>query len=107
MPYPAVGSGIATQFMANGESTYGIAQTMASARSYEIKSETLELKKNTVQGEGLAAGRLYDRTKRRVLTTYDVSGGVTLDLPTRQLAFFPPVHGWLFWPGASNAYPDW
>jgi hypothetical protein len=88
MPYPAVGSGIATQFMANGESTFGIAQTMASARSYEIKSETLELKKNTVQGEGLAAGRLYDRTKRRVLTTYDVNGGVTFDLPTRQLAFW-------------------
>jgi hypothetical protein len=88
MPYPAVGSGLATQFMATAEATFGVAPSLASARSYEIKSETLELKKNTVQGQGLAAGRLYDRTKRRVLTTFDVNGGTTLDLPTRQLAFW-------------------
>jgi hypothetical protein len=88
MPYPAVASGLGTQVVANDEGTFGVAANLASGRSYEIKSETLELKKTTVQGEGLAAGRVYDRSKRRVLTNYDVNGAVILDLPTRQLAFW-------------------
>jgi hypothetical protein len=88
MPYPAVGSGLAAQILAVAEGTYGVAPSLAAARSYEFKSETLELKKNTVQGEGLAAGHLYDRTKRRVLTTFDVNGSITMDLPTRQLAYW-------------------
>lgn len=88
MPYPAVASGLGTQLIANDESPFGVAANLAAGRSYEIKSETLELKKTTVQGEGLAAGRVYDRGKRRVLTNYDVSGNIILDLPTRQLAFW-------------------
>lgn len=88
MPYPAVASGLGTQIVAQDESTFGVAPSLSGARSYEIKSETLELKKTTVQGEGLAAGRVYDRSKRRVLTNYDVTGAITLDLPTRQLAFW-------------------
>ena len=89
MAYPVVGSGLDAQILAIAESTYGVAPaSLAAARSYEFKSETLELKKNTVQGEGLAAGHLYDRTKRRVLTTYDVNGGLVMDCPTRQLAFW-------------------
>ncbi len=88
MPYPVVGSGISTQVVATAEGTFGVAASLAAARSYEIKSETLELKKTTVQGEGLAAGHVYDRTKRRILTNYDVSGNMVLDCPTRQLAFF-------------------
>jgi hypothetical protein len=84
----AVGSGLATQFLAISESVYGVAPSLAAARSYEIKSETLELKKTTVAGEGLAAGKVYQRTKRRVLTNYDVQGGITLELPTRQMAFW-------------------
>ena len=53
----AVGSGIATQVVTKDESTFGVAPTLASgARSYEIKSETLELRKTTVQGQGLHAG---------------------------------------------------
>jgi hypothetical protein len=88
MAYPIVGSGLDTQISATAESTYGVAPSLAAARSYEFKSETLELKKTTVQGQGLAAGHLYDRTRRRVLTNYDVSGGITMDCPTRQLAFW-------------------
>lgn len=88
MAYPNVGSGLATQVMATSESTYGVAPSLASARCYEIKSETLELKKNTVQGQGLAAGRLYDRTKRRIVTSWDVTGNVVLDVPIRQLGFW-------------------
>lgn len=88
MAYPVVGSGLDAQLLAVAESTYGIAPSLSGARGYEFKSETLAMKKNTVQGEGLAAGRLYDRTKRRVLTTYDVAGNIVMDCPTRQLAFW-------------------
>jgi len=85
---PLVGSGIATQIVATAESTFGVAPSLTGARSYEIKNETLELKKTTVQGQGLHAGGFYDRARRRVLTNYDVTGGLTLDLPTRLMAFW-------------------
>lgn len=88
MPYPAVGSGLALQILATAESTFGVAPSLTGARSYEVKNETLELKKTTVQGQGLAAGVLYDRTKRRVLTNYATMGGLVMDIPTRQLAFW-------------------
>lgn len=88
MPYPAVASGLGTQVVAADETTFGVAPSLSSARSYEVKSETLELKKTTVQGTGLAAGRVYDRSKRRVLTNYNVTGAIMMDLPTRQLAFW-------------------
>lgn len=85
----AVGSGLATQVVVKDEATYGVAPSLTSGTdSFEINSETLELKKTTVQGEGLAAGHLYSRTKRRVLTNYDVSGALNLDLPTRNMAFW-------------------
>lgn len=83
-----VGSGLSSQIVATAEATYGVAPSLAGARSYEFGNESLELKKTTVQGEGLAAGKLYPRTKRRVLTMYDVNGSVSMDLPTRQMAFW-------------------
>lgn len=84
-----VGSGLAAQITAKDESTFGVTPSFASgADSFEMKSETLELKKTTVQGEGLAAGRVYHRTRRRVLTNYDVSGDIVMDLPTRNLGFW-------------------
>lgn len=84
-----VGSGLATQLIVKDEATWGVAPSMASGvDSFEIKSETLELKKTTVQGEGLAAGHVYLRTKRRVLTNYDVSGDIAFELPTRNLGFW-------------------
>lgn len=99
----AVASGIASQLVANGEGTFGVAASLASPHSYEFKNETLELKKTTVQGEGLHAGGLYDRTKRRVLTNFDVAGTVTMDCPTRQLAFWIQYMLGSF--GQSNATP--
>jgi hypothetical protein len=84
----AVGSGLAAQFVATDEVTFGVAPSLAAARSYEMKSETMELKKTAVTGEGLAAGKVYQRTKRRVQTVYDSNGTVSLDLPTRQMAFW-------------------
>lgn len=87
-----IGAGIAAQLVALDEVTYGVAPTLTTPRTYEFKSESLELKKNVVQGEGLhgAAGTipLYDRTLRRVVTTYAGSGNVTMDLPGNQLGFW-------------------
>jgi hypothetical protein len=81
----AIGSGIASQLVYQDEVTYGVAPSFASAIPLEFKSETLELKKTTVQGQGLHGGGLYDRAGRRVLTNYDAGGGISLDLQTRRL----------------------
>lgn len=83
-----VGSGLSTQFLVAPEGTYGVAPTLTAGTgvtSYEIKSETLEGKKTTVQGEGLHAGGKYARTRRRVLTNWDVNGGFVMDLPCTAL----------------------
>lgn len=80
-----IGSGISSQIVALQETTYGVAPTFTTPRTYEFKSETLALKKNTVQGQGLHAGGLYDRAGRRVLTTYEAAGDIVMDLPANQL----------------------
>lgn len=102
-----VGSGLATQLVALAEGTYGVAPTLTTPRTYEIKSETLELKKNIVQGQGLhgASGTLplYDRTLRRVVTTYTGSGNITMDLPGNQLGFW--LQNMIGSYGQTNATP--
>lgn len=80
-----VNSGIGAQIIMIPESTFGVAPTLTAAQPYEFNSETLELKKTIVQGKGIHAGGLHNRGARRVLTNYAVSGGVTMDLPTRYL----------------------
>ena len=45
----AVGSGIASQLVYIPESTYGVAPTLTGAETLEFNSETLELKKTTIQ----------------------------------------------------------
>jgi tail tube protein len=98
-----IGSGIASQLIYANESTYGVvpASLAASAVPLEFKSETLELKKTTVQGQGLHAGGLYDRAGRRVLTNYDVNGGISMDLQSRHLngLLFHMLGSW----GQANA----
>lgn len=84
----AVGSGIAAQLIYADEQvnsgSYGVAQNLGTyGFPLEIKSETLELKKTAVQGQGLRAGGRYNRTARRVVTNYAAAGGIVLDLPTR------------------------
>ena len=84
-----VGSGLAAQLVVKDEATYGVAPALTSGiNSYEFKGETLELKKTTVDGEGLAAGRVYKRTRRRVLTNYDVTGDIVMEMPTRNLGWW-------------------
>lgn len=80
----AVGSGIATQMVYKPETTFGVTPaSMNTNEGLEIKSESLELNKTVVQGQGLHAGGLYDRSKRRVVTNYAVQGGIVMDLQTR------------------------
>src|SRR5580698_3946775 len=86
------GSGIASQLAylkenLDGSGTWGVcpSSTFASAIPLEFKSESLALKKTTVQGQGLHAGGLFDRLSRRVLTNYDAGGSITADLPNRDL----------------------
>ena len=86
----AVGSGIASQLVYLPETTYGLAPqttppTLNANSTLEFNSETLELKKTTIQGQGLHAGGQYDRGGRRVLTNYQVSGGINMDLQTRKI----------------------
>lgn len=81
----AIGSGIASQLVAAAETTYGVAASLAAPHQYEFLNETLELKKATVQGQGLHAGGLYDRAARRVLTTYMAEGGITFQAPSNKL----------------------
>jgi hypothetical protein len=91
--YTAVGSGISSQLVfaqesLDGTGTWGVAPTLAlnaAAVPLEFKTESLALKKTTVQGQGLHAGGLFDRLSRRVLTNYDAGGSVSFDLPNRNL----------------------
>jgi hypothetical protein len=92
--FTAVSSGISSQLVLtqetlNGSGTYGLCVSTTSPtppwRPFEFKSESLALKKTTVQGQGLHAGGLFDRASRRVLTNYDAGGTISLDLPNRNL----------------------
>lgn len=80
-----VNSGIGAQIIMLPETTFGVTPSLSGAQPYEFNSETLELKKTPVQGKGLHAGGLHNRGPRRVVTNYAVSGGITMDLPTRYL----------------------
>jgi hypothetical protein len=72
--YPSPGYGTVPSGLAGG-----------SAQPYEFNSETLALTKTTVQGPGIHAGGLHNRSARRVLTNYQVAGSITMDLPSRYL----------------------
>lgn len=85
----AVGSALSSQIVVKDESTYGEAPSLTSGTtSFEFKSETLELKKTAVTSQGLAGGMVYDRTLRRVVTNYAVTGGLNMDCPARNLLYF-------------------
>lgn len=85
MTASVVGSGLNSQLLGITEATFGVAPTLTNPTCWEFKSETLEGKKTTVQGEGLHAGGLYNRARRRVLTNWDAGGGIVMDLPSNKL----------------------
>jgi hypothetical protein len=82
--YP--GSGLVTQFYGPvAEATYGVVPTLTGSHFTAIKSETLKSKKSAKQGEGLFSGKLHPMAARRVLTGWDAGGGISMEVPTRNL----------------------
>ena len=79
----AIGSGIGSSFGIATETTFNTGVTVS--RFYEFTSENTNYNKNTAVGMGLRAGGLLPRSQRRVVTTFDATGDVVLDLPTRGL----------------------
>lgn len=82
-----VNSGIGAQLVMIPEATYGVAPaiTGANVMYHEFESEGLELKKTAVQGKGLRAGGVHNRSQRRKVTNYDTTGPISMDLPTRYM----------------------
>lgn len=79
-------SGLAAQWTSPvAETTYGVSPTLTAAKFTAMKSDSLELKKTTVQGIGLFQGKLYPQAVRRVITGWDVSGSLPMDVPARGL----------------------
>ena len=79
----AIGSGIGSSFGIATETTFNTGVTVS--RFYEFTSENTNYNKNTAVGMGLRAGGLLPRSQRRVVTTFDATGDVVMDLPTRGL----------------------
>ena len=79
----AIGSGIGSQLGIATETTFNNLVTVT--RFYEFTSENLNYNKKVAVGMGLRAGGQLPRSQRRVVTTSDVTGDISLDLPTRGL----------------------
>jgi hypothetical protein len=79
----AIGSGIGSQLGIATETTFNTPVTVT--RFYEFTNESINYNKVTAVGLGLRAGGQVPRSQRRVVTTSDASGDITLDLPTKGL----------------------
>lgn len=75
----ALPSGLAASAGFATETVQGAAQTPT--HWLEINSETNKLGKQTVVGQGLRAGGLFERTSRRVVTHWTPAGGLLVDAP--------------------------
>jgi hypothetical protein len=89
------GSGLVSQFYGpQAEVTYGVVPSLTGGHFYAIKSETLKSKKVSVQGQGLFSGKLSPMAARRVVTGWDVAGGIAMECPTRNLQqWLQPMFG--------------
>jgi len=79
----ALETGLAAQWCAFDEATYGIAPSFSTALFYACDNDSLELKKTPKQGTGIFAGSLIPRAGRRVITEYSAGGGLVMELPER------------------------
>lgn len=79
----AIGSGIGSQLGIATETTFNT--PVAVSRFYEFNSESLNYNKTTAVAMGLRAGGQLPRAQRRVVTTSDASGDISIDLPTSGL----------------------
>ena len=76
----AVGSGLSSSLGIAQETTPGVPVVVT--RFFEFDSESMNIKKRTVQGVGLRGGALTRRGSRRIVVSRDATGGVTFDAPT-------------------------
>lgn len=86
----ALESGLAAQWCAVDETTYGVAPSLSTAKFYTADSDTLKLRKVPKQGTGIYAGALHEAAARRVITEYSAGGGLPMELPERGM------QQWLF-----------
>ena len=82
----AVGSGLSSTFGIATEATVGT--PVAVTRFAEFDSESLSMKKHTVQGVGLRGGALTKRGSRRQVTSREAGGSVAFDAPTASFGLF-------------------
>lgn len=74
-------SGLGAQLGIKQETSYGTYG--APDHWFEFNAETLKLKKTTVQGGGIAAGRFAQLGSRRVLTTVSAVGDLTMEVANK------------------------
>ena len=79
----AVGSGLSATLGFAQETTPGVPVVVT--RFVEFDSESLNVKKRTVQGVGLRGGSLTRRGSRRLVVSRDVQGAVNFDAPSSSL----------------------
>lgn len=82
----AIGNGLSSSFGIATETTPGTPVVVT--RFAEFDSETLAMKRHTVQGVGLRGGGLVKRAQRRQLVAREVGGDVTFDAMTAGLGLF-------------------
>jgi hypothetical protein len=99
-------SGLGSSFSLAKEVTYGTVVTPN--RFYEYDSEGMALDPTYFEPVGLKAGRLFAPTVRMRKTTRQATGGVPMDVPTKQFgSVIDLMHGLTVAPvqqGASAAY---
>lgn len=82
----AVGSGISATLGIATETTVGT--PVAVTRFVEFDSESLAMKKHTVQGTGMRGGGLVQRGSRRQIVAREVNGDINFDVPTAGFGLF-------------------
>lgn len=74
-------SGLAAQWCAVDETTYGVVPSLGTAKFYTADSDTLGLKKTPKQSQGIFAGSQFARSQRRVGgMEYSAGGNLVMDL---------------------------
>lgn len=82
----AVGSGISATLGIATETTVGTPVPVT--RFAEFDTETLNMKKHTIQGEGLRGGGLVKRGSRRQVVAREAGGDISFDAPSNGLGLF-------------------
>lgn len=101
-----IGSGLGGSLGVAPESAYGT--YTAPTRFYEVTKADIKKVKNTVQGGGLAAGRMVQLGSRRVVTTEAASGSIEMEMANKGMGLLlQHVFGGTVTPvqqGATTAY---